>query len=130
MGTLTTQDILDFEQAQIALAKAKKAELELRKKIYNHFRYNGKVEGVQHKSLDGLEIDIAITLKLGRKLDTDVLDTIWSDLNQLQRDAIQYKPSLDLKAYKGLLADGEQGELMNVVTETPGLPTIKLNYVE
>ena len=29
MGTLTTQDVLDFQQAQIALAKAKKEELEL-----------------------------------------------------------------------------------------------------
>lgn len=130
MGTLTTQDVLDFEQAQIALTKAKKTELELRKKVINHFRYGSNVEGVQHKSIEGLEIDILITLGLTRKLDSDALDTIWSDLNQEQRDCINYNPSLDLKAYKELLKDGSQGELMNVITETPKLATVKLKYEE
>ena len=128
MGTLTTQDVLDFEQAQKALAKAKREELILRKKIISHYRYGDAMEGVQHKTIEGLDLDISITLKLGRTLDKDALDTIWSDLTEMQREAIQYKPSLDLKAYKLLIKNGEAGELMNAVTEEPGLATVVLKF--
>ena len=128
MGTLTTQDVLDFEQAQKALAKAKREELILRKKIISHYRYGDAMEGVQHKTIEGLDLDISITLKLGRTLDKDALDTIWSDLTEMQREAIQYKPSLDLKAYKLLIENGEAGELMNAVTEKPGLATVVLKF--
>ena len=128
MGTLTTQDVLNFEQAQKALSKAKREELALRKKIINHYRYGDAMEGVQHKSIEGLDLDIAITLKLGRTLDKDALDTIWSDLTESQREAIQYKPSLDLKAYKLLIENGEAGELMNAITEKPALASVVLKF--
>ena len=130
MGTLTAQDVLDFEQAQIALIKAKSVEIELRKKIINHFRYGSNLEGVQHKSIEGLEMDIVVTLKLGRTLDKDALKTIWADLSEEQRDTIEYKPSLDLKAYKQLLTNDAAGELINVVTEKPGLASVTLKYEE
>ena len=128
MGTLTTEDVLDFEQAQKALAKSKREELVLRKKIVSHYRYGDAMEGVQHKTIEGLDLDIAITLKLGRTLDKDALDTNWSDLTQEQRDCIEYKPSLNVKAYKLLVENGEAGELMNAVTEKPGLATVVLKF--
>ena len=130
MGTLTTQDVLDFEQSQIALRKAKSNELIGRKKVINHFRYGDNVEGVQHKSINDLDMDIAITLKLNRKLDADALDVVWSDLTQEQRDCIKYKPSLDVTAYKKLLDEGDVGELINLIEEKPGLATVALKYEE
>ena len=128
MSALTREDLIDFEKAQVDLAKAKKTELALRKKIIGHFRYGDKTEGVVHKSVAGLDIDIAITLKMGRKLDKDALDAVWPDLTESQREAIPYKPSLDLKAYKTLVDGDEEGELINVVIETPALASIKLKF--
>jgi len=128
MSKLIQKDIYDFDDAVRALSKAKRIELDLRKKIINFFRYNGSVEGVQHKSLEGVEADIAITLKLGRSLDKDALDTLWSDMTQAQKDCIVYKPSLDVTAYKKLVEAGEAGDLLDIVIEKPGLATIKLKF--
>ena len=119
MCKLTQKDIYDFDDAVRNLAKAKKIELELRKKIINHFRYNGSVEGVQHKSFEGIEADIAITLKLNRTLDKDALQTLWVDLTEGQREVIEYKPSLNVKGYKELIENDTAGELLNVVIEKP-----------
>ena len=130
MGKLTQQDVLDFAEAQGTLAKAKKVELELRKKIISHFRYGDKLEGVQHKSLDGLDMDILVTLKLTRSLDTDALDALWSELTEDQRACVEYKPSLNLKNYRALLLNGDEGELINIVTEKPALPSVVLKYEE
>jgi len=126
--TLIAQDILDFDKAQRNLTKAKKVELELRTKIINHFRYNGSVEGVQHKSIDGLEIDIAITLGLTRSIDADALDALWVDLDPEQKSAIVQKPSLVLKKYKELVDSDDAGELLNIITEKPKLATVKLKF--
>ena len=128
MCKLTQKDIYDFDDAVRGLAKAKRIELELRKKIINHFRYNGSVEGVQHKSFEGVDADIAITLKLSRTLDKDALKTLWVDLTEEQKEAIEYKPSLHVKIYKELVENDDAGELLNMVIEKPALATIKLKF--
>lgn len=125
---LTAQDILDYDDAQRDLAKAKKVEIEKRNKIINHFRYNGAVEGVQHKSVEGLEVDILITLGLTRSIDNDALDALWADLDPEQKSAIVQKPSLVMKKYKELVDSDDAGELLNIVTEKPRQATIKLKY--
>lgn len=129
MSKLTQSDLLLFEKLQQDLKKIKTKELEVRKKIINHFRYN-KVEGVQHKSIGDSDIDIAITLKLTRTLDEDALDALWSELSRDQRACITYVPRLNLKMYKDLLKNGEQGELMNIITEKPALASVELKYDE
>lgn len=130
MCQLTQQDVLDFEQSQIALKNAKALELKMRKKIINHFRYGKNVEGVQHKSIDGLDIDILITLKLSCKLDKDGAETIYTDLNESEKECIDYVPTLNLKKYKELSENGSLGKLVNIVTEKPGLASVALKYEE
>jgi hypothetical protein len=130
MSKLNADDVMMIEVLQEELKEVKQREYELRNKIVNHFRYGSNVEGVQHKSLEGLDIDIIITLKLNRKANSDALDTIWADLTQDQRDCIKYTPEVKVGPYKKLVEAGEAGELVNCITETPGLASVSLKYDE
>ena len=128
MSKLTRDDLLEYEHLQSELKRVKKKEIDLRNKIIKNFRYS-KLEGMVHKSIPDIpDIDIGITLKLTRSLDADALDTLWSELTPDQRECIVYKPSLDLKLYKELLKSGEEGELMNIVTEKPAQASVELKF--
>jgi hypothetical protein len=126
---LVAQDVLDYEVAVGALAKAKKVEIELRNKIVGAFRYT-KSEGVEHKSVEGLDIDIAITLGLNRKVDQNALEAIWDTLNESQQEAIKWKAEVVSSKFKKLVEDEEIGELLNLITEKPSQASVKLKYEE
>jgi len=126
---LVAQDVLDYEKAVQDLKAAKKTEITLRNKIIGAFKYDA-TEGVQHKTIEGLDIDIAITLGLTRKIDVDALDTLWADLSAEQKTAILRKPSLDVKVFKGLVEEGDAGYLTKIVVETPSQATVKLKFEE
>ena len=126
---LVAQDVLDYEAAVVALKEAKKLEGELRNKIIGAFRYT-KTEGVEHKSVDGLDIDIAITLGMGRTIDVTMLEKVWEDLDAEQQAAIEYKPKLVGKAYKDLVASGDAGKLVKAIIEKPSQATVKLKFDE
>lgn len=127
MCKLTEADLTRHSNAVSMLKKLKKEELELRNKIINHFRYKD-VEGVQHKELDGIDCDIVVTLKLNRVLNEDIVNTNWTDLTQKERDAVEYKPKLNLKEYKTLVENDEADLLMNAVTEKPGQASLVLKF--
>ena len=124
---LNLEDLLEFERLTEDLKKIKADELALRNKIIKAFRYK-KTEGIEHKSIEGAEIDIGVTLKMNRKIDSDGLDMIWSDLTDEQRDAVEYVPKLKESVYKKLVKEDLAGELMNVVIETPGQASVKLKF--
>ena len=124
---LVAQDVLNYEKAVEDLKKAKKTEIDLRNKIIGAFRYT-KSEGVEHKSVDGLDIDIVITLGLGRSIDKDGLEHIWSGLDEQQKSVVSFPPKLSVSDYKTLVEDDEAGELINVITEKPSQATVKLKY--
>lgn len=126
---LVAQDVLDYEAAVVALKDAKKTEIELRAKIIGAFRYT-KTEGVEHKSVDGLDIDIAITLGMGRTIDVTMLEKVWESLTTEQQEAIEYKPKLIGSTFKQLVADGDAGKLVKVVIEKPSQATVKLKFDE
>lgn len=129
MSKLTAQDLLDYEQAVIALTKAKKDEIALRNKIIGSFRYK-KMEGVEHKTVEGLDIDIAITNGLNRTIDENGLDAIWDNLSPEQQEVVKYKPSVVVSNFKKLVENDELGELINVITEKPAQASIKLKWEE
>ena len=129
MSKLTAQDVLDYEKAVADLATAKKNELELRNKIIKSFRYK-KQEGVEHKSVEGLDIDIAITLGLRRSVDAHGLDMVWDDLTLEQQEAIKRTPSVVNSKFKKLVEAGEAGELVKIITEKPSQATVKLKFEE
>lgn len=126
---LIAQDILDYEIAVINLAEAKKEEITLRNNIISAFKYD-TVEGVQHKTVEGLDIDISITLALTRTLDEEDLDKIWPELTVEQKEVITYKPKLSAGKFKKLVLEGTAGLLSTVVTEKPSQATVKLKFDE
>jgi len=124
---LVAQDVLDYEVAVLALASAKTKEIDLRNKIIGAFRYD-KSEGVVHKSVDGLDIDIAITLGLGRKVDQEALEAIWDTLNPLQQEAIKWEAKVVNGKFKKLVEEDEIVELLNLITEKPSQASVKLKF--
>jgi len=124
---LVAQDLLDYEKAVGDLREAKKTEIDLRNKIIGAFRYK-KSEGVEHKSVEGLDIDIAITLGLNRKVDQDALEAIWKDLNPDQQEAIKWEAKVVNGKFKKLVEEGEIGELLNLITEKPSQASVKLKF--
>lgn len=125
------QLLLDFAQAQTDLKKLKKLELELRNKVIKSYRYT-KHEGIEHREFDqdGVKAKVSVTMKLSRSLDVDAIDTLWSDLAQIERDVILHKPSLDLKAYKSLVESGDCNLLAKAITEKPAQSSVKIVFEE
>jgi len=124
---LIAQDVLDYEKAVSDLATAKKTEIDLRNKIIGAFRYDN-VEGTHHKTVDGLDIDIVIKLGLGRKIDQPALEAIWDELNEEQQSIIKWKAEIIVTNFKELVEEDGIGELLNLITEKPSQPTVKLKF--
>ena len=125
--SVTKKMITDHSEAVAQLKKYKKLELELRNKIISKYKFDS-MEGIQKKGLatKDFSAEIAITRKLTRKLDADAVESLWSTMSEEERDAINHKPSLDLKAYKDLVETGTIGVLHQAITETPAQPTLKV----
>jgi len=71
--------------------------------------------------LDGYKI--TTNSKVSRKLDEGVLSALMSDMTDTDKNAVRFKPSLDLRAYRKLPDDSL---LHEAVTVSPATPTLKL----
>ena len=67
---------------------------------------------------------------MNRTIDDVVLDSIWKDLTHEERDVIDHKPKLNLKAYKNLVEQGGVGLLHKAITEKEGMPTLSVKFVD
>jgi len=106
--------------ASTELRHAKALELALRVGICEEV-LGGNIKGTHHLIVSNL--DLAATAKLNTKVDTEQLDSIWSDLTPEDKDAIVYKPSLVAKEYKKL---GPESKLHQALITKPGTPTLKV----
>ena len=99
----------------------KSAELELRNSICKEFLID-KLEGAATCYKEGLSI--TATAKLTRSIDREVLEAIWGDLTDEEKECIDYKPSLKLAKYKTLEHDGCL--LMDAITIKPAQASLKI----
>ena len=118
------QVVLDWIEAKAELSLAKANEMKLRLAISDEV-LAGHKKGVKHLLVEGL--DVAATAKLNTTLDPEMLDSIWNDLPQEERDCIVHKPSLVAKNYKNL---DEDSKLHQAVTTKPGTPTLSVKPVK
>jgi len=111
----------EWLEASAALKKAKKVELELRNSICAD-RLKDRLEGAKTTVEDGFKI--TATARLNRSVDRAILETIWDDLTDREKECVDYKPSLVLKNYK--LVEAEGGKLLEAVTVKPAQASLKI----
>lgn len=111
-------------QAQEDLARAKSTELELRHQVLK--KLPGEL-GTETHNFPEEGIGLKITRGVTRKIDEAVLDSIMDDLSDREVACINYKPSLDTKAYNQL---DERSILKRAVTVKPSLPSIKVVEID
>lgn len=106
---------------QLKIAKA--VELKLRKKICEKI-LGDKIEGAVTELAHYKRFKVTATAKLNRSIDRSVLEAIWEDLTDDEKECVDYKPSLKLAEYKKIEQTG--GKLLDAVTVKPGTPTLKV----
>lgn len=115
--------LTEYLEVKTQLNALKAREMELRKKLIGPMLAQ-KLEGTVSQMIDGYKV--AGTAVINRKIDPAVLDSIWAEMSEGERDAVRFKPELVLSNYRQLEARGSI--LMQAVTSTPGTPSIKLEY--
>lgn len=105
------------------LKRVKALELKLRNKICSEM-LEEKLEGaVTELKIKG-KFKVTATAKLNRSVDRSMLDALWDDLTEDEKECIDWKPSLKLGEYKKVEMSG--GKLLDAVTVKPGQATLKI----
>jgi len=111
----------EWVEAHADLQRAKKLELSLRNEICSELLVD-KLEGSKTVREDGFIV--TTTAKLIRSINREVLESVWSDLSDREKECVVYKPSLVLSNYKVIEAEG--GILMEAITVKPGQSALKI----
>jgi hypothetical protein len=111
----------EWLEAASTLRAAKKLEISLRNALLAEF-LEEKLEGSATHREDGYII--TQTAKLTRTIDREVLEVIWDELTDRERECIDYKPSLKLTQYKRIELTG--GKLLEAITIKPAQAALKV----
>jgi len=114
----------DWLTAKKNLTKFKTDELKLRNEIIQTFIDN-EVSG--NLKFQKGHYKITIGLSLNNQLDESVLNTIWEDLSDEEKNCIKYKPSLIAKDFKELSGNEK---LFEAITIKPRQSTLKIEVLE
>jgi hypothetical protein len=115
----------EWMAAYETLQQAKADELRLRNAICDT-HLTEKLEGTETTIYGNLKI--AVTARLHRTIDRPVLDSIWEDLSEEEKAAVDFKPNLKLTQYKQLEANGSL--ITEAVTVKPGQASLKITEIE
>lgn len=115
--------IVKWAELKAQLDELKIQEMNLRKTIA-YSVLNGKVKGVEKRIMGHYEVKA--TGKLNAKVDEAELKAIWSELGQVERAALKWKPELKMREYGALPSDSN---LRKAVTFTPGAPSLEVKPV-
>lgn len=109
-------------QATAKLRQAKTEELKLRNEICDEL-LKEKLEGSITTHPPGYKV--VSTAKLTRTINREVLEAIWEDLTDEEKECIDYKPSLKLANYRAI-ENGVGGKLMEAITVKPAQASLKV----
>lgn len=113
----------DWLEASDKLKQAKADELALRNHIID-LHQGDTIEGARTDRFEGFKI--VTTAKLNRSIDVAVLDAIWEDLPDDQKECVDFKPSLKLSKYKEVEKAG--GMLLQAITTKPAQASLKVTH--
>lgn len=121
MGEPITRETLgDWYKAKCKLDNAKTLELTLRCRIAEEV-LGDKIKGTHH-TLYGLN-KASATAKLNLSVTPEELKISWKDLSKVERDCIQFNPTVKTGPYNKL---PEGSLLRRIVSAKPGTPTLKV----
>ena len=126
---LSLKEIQEYLRVKAEFTKYKGLELKERNKIIGSFRYDNK-EGVNHKTIDEADVDIAVTTKINRSIDKAALDTVWNELSDAEKECFNFKPELNKKAFHALIDAGEADRVMSLITEKEGQASVAIKFAE
>lgn len=112
-------------QAKDELNQAKIAEMNLRVEICKS-HLQDKTEGAKTDTMG--KFKVTATAKLTRSIDPEVLEAIWEDLSDVEKECIVYKPNLKLANYKRI--EQIDNKLMDAITVKPAAPALKIEVLE
>ena len=115
----------DYTEAKSKLGFWKKKELEIRNKILKEMECE-KDEGVVKKTVG--QLLIKATYKLNRKIEKPILDSIYNELSDEEKEAVKYTPEIVMKNYRKLEEKGDS-PLLDAVIVTPAQGTIEIKEV-
>ena len=107
-------------QSQLKTLKAE--ELQLRKELSETLL--GSADIGTHTITSGMFICKA-TKKVSYSLDRAILQDIWDSLSDEEMEAIDFKPSIKMREYKGLTAE----TIDEAITVKPAMPSIAISYI-
>lgn len=111
-------------EASSKLKHFKAEELKLRNKIVDALITNEVKGSIKFKKGN---YNIVVGLGINQSLDEPVLDTIYDELTDLEKNCIKYKASLIAKEMKEL--DGSE-KLFQAITEKPRQATLKIEPID
>lgn len=121
---ITEKKVKAWIAAKIKLDTAKKQELELRLPICEEI-LAGKVKGTKKAAVK--KFLLTATAKLNEKVDEDLLDTIWEDLADEEKECIKFKPSIKAKEFHKLK---DSMLLHRAIDSKPGMPALTVKGIE
>lgn len=122
--------ILNWQESQKALAKAKEIEAEARQQVIALFNAAPDASGVQNIDL-GSGYKLKATFKLNHKIKGDVekmlskLENIGEEGKFIAERLVKFKPELSLTEYKNL-SDKMRKITDEFIVTTPALPSVEL----
>lgn len=122
MGKPITRETLEnWENAKSQLDNYKTKELALRLQIADEV-LGGAIKGTHHSLYDGMN-KASVTAKLNLSVKPEELKVAWGDLSPIERECIQFKPTVKTGPYGKL---PEDSLLRRIVSAKPGTPTLKV----
>jgi hypothetical protein len=115
------EKLIQWRKMSDDLKNLKEKEAKLRRELCGEF-LKSKVPPCKNKfEYEGLEIEAVQGVSF--KLDERVVDQIFPDLSDEEKNALNFKPALKLREYKKL---PETAILREAVTMSPSMPTLKI----
>ena len=116
--------LIEWMEMQNLMRQIKSEEMELRKQLVVFLVPDHQI-GVHSRGF--ITIKVKATLKLNHKFDELILSDLYDDMTNLEKDAIKYKPSLSLSAYKKIPEEYRE-KLDDCLIVTPASPTLNVTY--
>ncbi len=124
MEELKLDHFLTWLDIQARLKELKATEMAARKFLCHSILQGKEGEFKEALELDGYEI--VVNSRVSRKLDEGMLSALSDDLTDEDKNAIRYKPSIDLRAYRKL---PDSSLIHEAVTVSPATPSLTVKKV-
>jgi len=114
--------VKEWHRLATLLKEAKQSEMQLRKDICIHMLKDIAKKGSKSGVIGNLKLKAKVDMAI-KVSDEAVLDQIWDELTELERDCIKHKPEVIKSRFNDL---DEDSMIMIALEEKPSAPTLEV----